>query len=100
MSEMKKIMKTIIKTMIQSFVISFVIHFICIIGTLAVVRIKTRNYKPDFASEWENFETLQNEVAIGVAGSPLFFLFTFIGTAFITGFIIILYRMFVGTSSS
>ncbi|WP_409303094.1 hypothetical protein [Peribacillus sp. SCS-155] len=76
------------KITVQSLVISFVIHLIYIVGTLIVGYIKTRNYKPDIANKWEKVETLQNEVAFGVVGSPLFFLFTFIGVALICRLII------------
>lgn len=85
-----------LKTIIQSLVISFVIHLIYIVGTVGVGYIKTRNYKPDIENKWENIETLQNEVSFGMVGSPLFFVFTFIGVALICGLIIISYRKFVG----
>ncbi|WP_144449700.1 hypothetical protein [Halalkalibacter nanhaiisediminis] len=84
------------KTIIQSLVISFVIHLIYIVGTVGVGYIKTRNYKPDIDNKWDNIETLQNEVSFGMVGSPLFFLFTFIGVALICAIIIISYRMFIG----
>jgi hypothetical protein len=70
-----------LKTVIQSLVVSFVIHLIYIVGIMIVGYIKTRNYKPDIANRWGKVETLQNEVAFGTLGSPLFFLFTFIGVA-------------------
>ncbi|TWI58032.1 hypothetical protein IQ10_01363 [Halalkalibacter nanhaiisediminis] len=85
-----------LKTIIQSLVISFVIHLIYIVGTVGVGYIKTRNYKPDIDNKWDNIETLQNEVSFGMVGSPLFFLFTFIGVALICAIIIISYRMFIG----
>ncbi|KUP04932.1 membrane protein [Bacillus coahuilensis p1.1.43] len=84
------------KTIIQSLVISFVIHLIYIIGTVVVGYIKTRNYNPDIENKWGNIETVQNEVAFGMVGSPLFFLFTFIGVAVICGLIIIFNGKIVG----
>lgn len=84
-----------LKTIIQSLVISFVIHLFYIVGTVLVGYIKTRNYKPYIGNEWGNIETLQNEVAFGMVGSPLFFLFTFIGVALICGLIIISYGKIV-----
>ncbi|KUP05416.1 membrane protein [Bacillus coahuilensis m2-6] len=83
------------KTIIQSLGISFVIHLIYLVGTVGVGYIKTRNYKPDIENKWGNIETLQNEVSLGMVGSPLFFLFTFLGVALICGLIIISYRKFV-----
>ncbi len=85
-----------LKTIIQSLFISFVIHLIYIVGTIVVGYVQTRNYKPDIENEWENIELIQNEVAFGMVGSPLFFLFTFIGAAIICGLIIISYRKIVG----
>ncbi|WP_144555263.1 hypothetical protein [Bacillus sp. X1(2014)] len=84
------------KTIIQSLVISIVIHLIYIVGTLVVGYIKTKSYMPDIENKWENVETLQNEVAFGAVGSPLFFLFTFIVVALICGLIIISYGKIVG----
>lgn len=89
-------MCALLKTIIQSLVISSVIHLIYIVGTLIVGYIKTRNYKPDIANRWGKVETLQNEVAFGAVGSPLFFLFTFIGVALICWLIIISYGKIVG----
>ena len=85
-----------LKTIIQSLVISFAIHLIYIVGTMVVGYVKTRNYKPDIENNWENIKILQNEVAFGVVGSPLFFLFTFIGVALICGLIIISYGKIIG----
>ncbi|MCM3117280.1 hypothetical protein M3610_18555 [Neobacillus sp. MER 74] len=84
------------KTIIQSLVISFVIHLIYIAGTLVVGYIKTRSYKPVIDNKWENIETLQNEVAFGAVGSPVYFLFTFIVVALICGLTIISYGKIVG----
>lgn len=85
-----------LKTIIQSLVFSFVIHLLYIVGTVVLGYIKTRNYKPDIGDEWKNIETLQDEVAFGMVGSPLFLLFTFIGGAVICGLLIISYRKIVG----
>lgn len=74
---------------IQSLFISFVIHLIYIVGTMTVGYVKTRNYKPDSESKWENIEMLQNKVAFGVVGSPLFYLFSFIGVALLSGLIMV-----------
>ncbi|OIK12336.1 hypothetical protein [Bacillus sp. MUM 13] len=84
------------KSIIQSLVISFVIHLVYIFGTMAVGYIKTMNYKPVMEKKWGNIETLQSEVAFGVLGSPLFFVFTFIGVALFCGLIIISYGKIVG----
>ena len=83
------------KTVIQSLVISFVIHLIYIVGTMVVGYIKTRNYKPDIENNWGNIKPLQNEVVFGVVGSPLLFIFTYIGVALICGLIILSYGKIV-----
>ncbi|WP_160718687.1 hypothetical protein [Bacillus sp. USDA818B3_A] len=79
------------KTIIQSLIVSFVIHFLYLAVTLITGYIRTKNYKPDIANRWEKVKPLQSEVAFGTAGTPLFFLFTFIGVALICGLIIISY---------
>jgi hypothetical protein len=84
------------KTIIQSLIISFVIHLIYLVRTLVVGYIKTKNYIPDISNTWVTVETLQNEVAFGAVGSPLFFLVTFIGVALISGLIIISFGKKVG----
>ena len=83
------------KIIIQSFIISLVIHLLYIAGTMIVAYIKTVNYKVDIESSWRNVETLQNEVAFGIVGSPLILLFTLFGVAAISGFIIISYGKIV-----
>lgn len=80
------------KTIILSLCVSFIVHLIYLLGTLGVAYYKTKNYTPNLENEWDNVETLQNEVAFGVAGNPLVFQFTFIGVALICGFIIISYK--------
>jgi hypothetical protein len=85
-----------LKIVIQALVVSFIIHLIYIVGMMLVGYIKTRNYKPDITNGWEKVETLQNEVAFGTVGSPLFFLFTFVGVALICGLIIFLYSKIAG----
>jgi len=84
-----------LKTIILSLCISFVVHLIYLIGTLVIAYIKTKNYTPNLENNWENVGTLQNEVAFGAAGNPLVFLLTFIGVAFICGFIILSYEKII-----
>src|SRR3954468_544596 len=86
-----------LKTIIQSLGVSFVGHLIYIVGPMIVGYIKTKNYQPDITNKWGQVETLQNKVAFGVGGSPLYFLFTFIALALICGLIIISYRKIVGS---
>ncbi|CAG5080310.1 Putative uncharacterized protein [Thermobacillus xylanilyticus] len=78
-----------LKTVIQSLLISLVIHAIFIAGALAVAWLQTRDYKPEIASRYENFEPLQQKAAIvGIVASPLWLLCTFVGTAAVSGIII------------
>ncbi len=84
-----------LKIMIQSIVLSFIIHVVYLIGTVGAAYIQTITYKPDFDNEWENVHILQSEVAFGMAGSSLYFLFTFIGTAVISGLLIMSFRKIV-----
>jgi quinol-cytochrome oxidoreductase complex cytochrome b subunit len=88
-------MKTVRKTIILSCVISFVLHLIFAAGALGFSYITTRNYQPGMANAWENIETLQQETSFGIAVHPLFFLFTFLGTAIICGSIIHAFRKFI-----
>ncbi|UII57666.1 hypothetical protein LS684_09690 [Cytobacillus spongiae] len=76
------------KTIIQAFVLSFVIHVLYIGGTFVVGYIQTLNYHPDIAHKWESIDTLQNEVALRMVGSPLYYVLTFIGCALFCGLII------------
>lgn len=87
---------SLLKIIIQSFIISIVIHLIYIVGTLILGYVKTKNYKPDIANRWGKVETLQNEVAFGTVGSPVFFLFTFIGITLISLLSINTYRKIHG----
>lgn len=59
---------------------------------------QTKNYQPTIAGNWDIVETLQNEVAFGIVGSPLYFLFTFLGLALVCALILISYRKFVRTN--
>lgn len=77
-----------LKTVIQSLAVSLGLHVIYLYGTFLIGYIKTINYQPNR----ENVHTLQNEVAFGFSVSPLFFLFTFIGMAVLSGVIILFYR--------
>ena len=81
-----------LKTVIQSLAVSLGLHVIYLVGTFLIGSIKTINYQPDSANQWENVDTLQNEAAFGFSVSPLFFLFTFIGLAVMSGIVILFYR--------
>jgi hypothetical protein len=60
-------------------------------GFLRSGYIKTRNYEPDLASEWDHGEMLQNEVSFGTA-SPFLYLFTLLAVAVISGMILVIYK--------
>lgn len=81
-----------LKTVIQSLAVSLGLHVIYLFGTFLIGYIKTRNDQPDPANHWENVDTLQNEAAFGFSVSPLFFLFTFIGLALLSGIVILFSR--------
>ncbi|MFY9856788.1 MAG: hypothetical protein WAK79_01880, partial [Exiguobacterium chiriqhucha] len=42
---------------------------------------RTLNYTPDIIAEADNVTMLQNEVTLGTTGSPLIYVFTWIGLA-------------------
>lgn len=67
------------KLFIQAAIASIAIHIIYFVGILLIGYIKTMNFTPDIEGSWESVHPLQNEVAFGMTGSPVFFLFTFLG---------------------
>lgn len=73
---------------LQAFISSIVIHVVYFFGMMLVGYIKTRNYKSDLASAWDNVETLQSEVVFSKVNSPFHYLFTFVGVAVLCGIII------------
>lgn len=80
------------KLFIQAAIGSIAIHVIYFLGIVLIGYIKTINYTPDIEGSLESVDTLQNEVAFGVTGSPFFFIFTFIGMTFFCEMVIVLYR--------
>lgn len=84
------------KLFMQAAVGSIAIHVVYLLGILLIGYIKTMNYTPDFEGSWKSVDTLQNEVAFGMTGSPFFFFFTFIGVAVVCGVIIVFYRRLRG----
>lgn len=80
------------KLFIQAAIGSIAIHVLYFVSILVIGYIKTLNYTPDIEGAWNNVDTLQNEVAFGMTGSPFFFLFTFIGVTLFSELLIVLYR--------
>lgn len=80
----------------QAAACSIAIHVIYFLGVLLIGYIKTMNYTPDIEGSWKSVNTLQNEVAFGVAGSPFLFIFTFIGITVFCEMVIVLYRRLRG----
>ncbi|MDQ0245104.1 menaquinol-cytochrome c reductase cytochrome b subunit [Bacillus fengqiuensis] len=80
------------KIMFQAFIGSIVIHFIYFVGMMLIGYIKTKYYKPDIASAWDEVETLQSEVAFGKVISPYFYLLSITGVTVICGIIIFSYK--------
>ncbi|KOS67787.1 membrane protein [Lysinibacillus contaminans] len=76
------------RLVLQAFTSSIAIHVVYFVGMMIVSYIKTRNYKPDIASAWDNVDTLQSEVVFSKANFPFLYLFTFVGVAVICGIII------------
>ncbi|MED3987073.1 hypothetical protein P4646_23900 [Peribacillus simplex] len=62
------------KVVLQAIIGSISIHVIYVVVMMLVGYIKTKNYKPDVESAWDNVETLQNEVEI-VGVTPPHFLY-------------------------
>jgi len=81
-----------VKLVLQAIIGSIVIHVVYSMGMMLVGYIKTKNYKPDFASAWDNVETLQSEVVFSKGSSPFLYLLTFLGVAVICGIIIFSYK--------
>ena len=81
------------KIVIQALIASVVIHLVYVIYTIGIGFIQTMLYKPDISRQWEEVNYLQNEVAFGMVGSPIFLVFTFIGTALICGIFIKLFQL-------
>jgi len=54
-----------------------------IIATFGIGFIRTLNYEPDIIAEADNVTMLQNEVTLGTTGSPLIYVFTWIGLAIV-----------------
>ncbi|MGE7935119.1 hypothetical protein [Viridibacillus arvi] len=80
------------RLVLQAFSGSIAIHIVYFVGMMLVSYIKTRNYKPNFTSAWDNVETLQSEVVFSKANSPFLYLFTLVGGAVICGVIIFTYK--------
>ncbi|USB35091.1 hypothetical protein [Paenibacillus sp. YPG26] len=78
--------------MIQSLVVSLVVHIVFIAGAVTIGYIKTKNHIPELENKWDKVEVLQQKVAFGVVGSPLYLIFTFLGVALIIGMIITSYK--------
>lgn len=80
------------KLFMQAAASSIAIHVIYFLGMFLVGYIKTMNYTPDLEGSWKSVDTLQNEVAFGMTGSPFFLIFTFIGVTVICAILIVFYR--------
>ncbi|MEX3623503.1 hypothetical protein [Viridibacillus arvi] len=80
------------RLVLQAFIGSIVIHIVCFVGMMLVGYIKTRNYKPDISSVWDNGETLKSEVVFSKVNSPFLYLFKFIGVSVICEIIIFSYK--------
>ncbi len=80
------------KIIIQSLLISFVLHVVYFTGSIIYGYFLTKTHDPDIAASYENVYFLQNEVAFGYVGSPLFIIFSFFGMAALVGLFIKFYK--------
>lgn len=80
------------KLVFQAIICSVIIHIVYIAGIILVGYIKTKNYVPDIASNYENVMYLQNEVTFGVIFSPFYFVLTFVGVTAICGLILFFFK--------
>ncbi|MED3562023.1 hypothetical protein [Bacillus xiapuensis] len=80
------------KIVMQAIIGSIIIHIAYFVTVFLVGYIKTSLYKPNIQSEWDNLNTLQNEVAFGMTVSPVFIILTLVGVAVICGIIIYFYK--------
>lgn len=63
----------------RAMLISTALHLLYLIATFGIGFIRTLNYTPDIIADADNVTMLQNEVTIGTTGSPLIYVFTWIG---------------------
>lgn len=69
------------KTIRLALLLSAALHVIYVVATFGIGFIRTLNYEPDIIAEADNVTMLQNEVTLGTTGSPLIYVFTWIGLA-------------------
>ncbi|MDX5323919.1 MAG: hypothetical protein LPJ96_09915 [Exiguobacterium sp.] len=69
------------KTIRLALLLSTALHLIYVVATFGIGFIRTLNYEPDIIAEADNVTMLQNEVTLGTTGSPLIYVFTWIGLA-------------------
>lgn len=67
------------KTIKQATLLSAILHILYFVGTFGIGFIRTLDYEPDIIAEADNAVVLQNEIAIGSTGTPLVYVFTWIG---------------------
>lgn len=83
-----------LKTVIQALLISLMAHIVYFAATISIGYWKTKLYKPDVANAWERVDMLQNEAVFGQAGSPVVYLFSFVGITAVSALAIHLYKTF------
>ncbi|WP_215114717.1 hypothetical protein [Exiguobacterium sp. s70] len=71
------------KTIRLALLLSAALHVIYVVATFGIGFIRTLNYTPDIIAEADNVTMLQNEVTLGTTGSPLIYVFTWIGLAIV-----------------
>ncbi len=84
------------RIMLQSLVGSIVIHIVFFITTIGIGFLKTKAYEPEILGDVDDVTLLENEVAFGVAVSPVSYIVSFVGIALICGMLILGYEKYKG----
>ncbi len=65
----------------RAVLLSTALHLLYVAGTFLLGFIQTATYEPDIIAEANHTDLLQDEVVIGTTGSPVLYVFTWIGLA-------------------
>jgi len=72
-----------LKITTRAMLISTALHLLYLVATFGIGFIRTLNYEPDIIAEADNVVVLQDETVIGTTGTPLIYVFTWIGLAIV-----------------
>lgn len=68
------------------------LYLIYLVGTVIVGFVKMWNYTPEMDKNIGNVQLLDQGIALGITGSPIFFIITFLGMALLFTLIIYSYQ--------